>query len=100
MTTARAPDPGETVAKQPTFEVLTEGRLDVAGNVAGEITILPVGGQVGLQVFANGLVQEGCGRPAGAVDSWAGSLRMSWWLGLDGGAEHGRSRLPAGDGRW
>jgi len=69
------------VAMQATFEVLTESRLDVAWNVGDEVTILPAGGQVGLQVLANSLVQQGCGRPARAVDSWAGVLRMGLRMG-------------------
>ena len=68
--------PWRSVAEQATFEVLTKSGLDVKWSVAGGFTILPAGGQVGLQILANSLVQEGCGRPARAVDSWAGGLRM------------------------
>ena len=51
MAAARAPDPGEAMAKQTTFEVLTESGLDVTWDVAGECAVLPAGGQVGLEFY-------------------------------------------------
>ncbi len=67
MATARAEDPGEAVAKEAAFEVLTESGLDVKWDVAGEFTILPTGSQIGLQVLADSLVQVGSGRDIGAT---------------------------------